>query len=84
MESDGSLPCLQIPAIGPNPEPDSFNPHFASYFSKIHSVFSYHLHLGLLKWSLTFGFSDNNFVCISRLPCALHAPLISTSFILSL
>jgi hypothetical protein len=27
MEPEGSLPCSQYPAIGPNPDPDEYSPH---------------------------------------------------------
>ena len=27
MENEGSLPCLQQPAIGPHPKPDEFSSH---------------------------------------------------------
>jgi len=27
MENEGSLPCLQDPAIGPHPKPVEFSPH---------------------------------------------------------
>jgi len=29
MESEGSLPHLQMPATGPYPEPDRFSPRFS-------------------------------------------------------
>jgi hypothetical protein len=32
MEPDGSLPCLQEPAIGPYPEPDAYSPHLPNLF----------------------------------------------------
>jgi len=32
METKGSLPCLQEPAIGPYPEPDKSSSHLTTLF----------------------------------------------------
>jgi hypothetical protein len=32
METEGSLPVSQQPAIGPNPEPDESSPHFRDLY----------------------------------------------------
>jgi hypothetical protein len=41
MEYEGSLPCLQEPATGPHPEPDTFVPHLPTQFPQ--NLFKYYL-----------------------------------------
>jgi len=38
METEGSLPCTQAPAISPYPQPEQSNPRPASHFQKIHFI----------------------------------------------
>jgi len=49
------------------------------YFPKIHSNIILTSTSRSSEWSFPFGFSHRKFVCISHLPCLLHAPPISSS-----
>jgi hypothetical protein len=55
--------------------------HIFLFPTKSILILSSHLLLGLIESSFRFRFSDQNFVCISHLPCVLHAPFISSFLI---
>jgi hypothetical protein len=67
MKPEDSLRCSQEPATGPNPEPDKWVNNFPRYFPEIHSNIILQSKPGSSELSLPFVFSDQNFVCISRL-----------------
>jgi hypothetical protein len=75
MEAEVSLPCSKEPATGPCSEPDDPIHIFPPYFPKIHSNIILPF-MPRYKWSISFMFPYNNFVCISYLSHTsyMHGP----------
>jgi len=83
MEPQGSLPCSEEPATGPYTEPDSSTPQLSIHFFRINSNAILQSTPRSSKWSLTFSFPEQNYVCVIS-PCVLHVSRILFSLILSL
>jgi hypothetical protein len=79
-EPEDSLPYSQECTNGPHPEPDQSSPHLPPCFPKIHSNIIFSSMPRSSEWPLPFGFTCQNFVCISHfskachIPCLYHAP----------
>ena len=68
MESEVSLPHLQVPVTSPCLEPDRSSPCPTSHFLHIHLNFILPSTPGSSKWSLSPSFSHQNPVCTSPFP----------------
>jgi hypothetical protein len=60
--------------LGPYPEPDEPSPHLPTLFSRIRSNIILPSTPTSSEWSLPFGFSDQDFVCIVHLPVRTTRP----------
>jgi len=72
MKPWSSLPCSQESATIPCPEPDASNPYLQPYFSKIHSNIIFLSTARSSDFSLSFRFSNKNYVCILHLSPACY------------
>jgi hypothetical protein len=72
VELEGSLPLSQEPTTGLCPEPNESNPQLPPYFPKMHSDFILPYKIRSCEWSLSFRFSDHNFVLTSHLPHSFY------------
>jgi len=79
MEPRGSLPYTQGPTTGLYPEPQASKHNFPLYCVRSILILSSHPRIDL---PFTFGFSDQNFVRISHLPCVLLGPILLDLIIL--
>jgi hypothetical protein len=70
MEPESSLPYSQELSSGPYSEPDESSSNPPPNFPKIHYNIIFLSISRSSELSLTFRFSDQNFVCISHLPHA--------------
>jgi len=77
METESLLLCSQDTATGLCPERVESRPQHCTLFSKVRSNIILPSTPRSSEWSLSFGISDQNFVCISRLSRAYFIDRLS-------